>query len=227
MAVAFPLADRVFAAVLFDLDGTLIDSTAMVQRSWAAWAAEYGVQDAQRWIRHGVPARAIVESMAAAGVLDGYGVDEAMARIEQIEVSAASDGIPVLPGAARALSAIAPERAAIVTSCTAPLAEARIRAAQLRPPAVVVTADQLGRGKPDPEGFLRAASALGVDPSQCLVVEDAPAGLAAGRAAGCSLLALTTTTVAAELSADAFVSSLDEVDFVSSADGVRVLLVRQ
>ena len=147
-----------------------------------------------------------------------------MARIEQIEIEAAVNGsIPVLPGAAAALAALPPGRAAIVTSCTTPLAAARIGATDLTSPAVTVTADQLARGKPDPEGFLRASAALGFDPRSCLVVEDAPAGLAAGRAAGCALLGLTTTTEPGELlSADAVVGTLAEVTFVAGPDGVRV-----
>ena len=113
-----------------------------------------------------------------------------------------------LPGA-RELLTSPPAPLAIVTSCTAPLAAARLRTVGLPVPEVLVTSDQLRRGKPDPEGYLTAAEKLGSDPSTCVVVEDAPAGVAAGRAAGCVVVAVLTTHEAPELSAaDAVVESL-------------------
>jgi sugar-phosphatase len=113
-------------------------------------------------------------------------------------------------------------RAAIVTSCVWDLATARIAATGITAPAVMVTADQVKIGKPDPAPFLLAASRLGVDPADCLVIEDAPAGLASGRAAGASLLALLSTHTAAELDADAVVGNLAAVRFAVSPEGVRV-----
>lgn len=209
--------NRTFAAVLLDLDGTLIDSTPVVVRSWQQWAAEHGFGEEHLAGSHGVPAKQIV-----AGLLPPERVDAAVARIEAIEL-ADVEGIVPLPGAADLLDALPPGRAAVATSCTRPLAAARIAASGLRVPEVVVTASDVTRGKPDPEPFLLAASRLGVDPAACLVVEDAPAGLAAARAAGCATLAVTTTHAAGELDADLVVGSLAEVRAVLSADGVAVV----
>ena len=132
----------------------------------------------------------------------------------------------MLPGALDALAALGPSRdqvaswasgadyrCAIATSCTAPLAAARIAATGLPAPDVVVTASDVTRGKPHPEPFLLAAARLGVAPADCLAVEDAPGGLEAARAAGCSTLAVATTTVPADLIADAVVENLAAVTF--------------
>jgi sugar-phosphatase len=221
------LTGRVFAAVLFDMDGTLIDSTPAVARAWKQWAEEFGVPlpgDGD-WHWHGIPAGQVVSML-----LPSDRVEEGARRIEEIE-TADTDGVVLLPGTVDALAALAAlavpggpvwGRAAIVTSCTRPLADARIAAAGLEPPGVMVTADEVAVGKPDPAPYLLAAQRLGVDPADCLVVEDAPAGLTSGRAAGAATLALTTTTAYDELSADAIVADLSAVRFVSGADGVRI-----
>jgi sugar-phosphatase len=216
---------RTFAAILFDLDGTLVDSTAMVNQAWTAWAHAYSISDAGPWIRHGVPAPATVQAVIDAGLLDAGERANAIARIDRIEIEAARDGkIPVLPGAREALAAIPPTRAAIVTSCSVPLAQARLHAAGLNATEVMVTADQLERGKPDPQGYLRAAETLGFDPADCLVVEDAPAGVAAGRAAGATVLAVVTTTAPADLAdAQTIMGDLAEVEFVAGPKGIQVL----
>lgn len=210
------LAGRVFEAVLFDMDGTLIDSTPSVDRSWATWARRRGLDRASFEVAHGVPARQILAAFLPAGEVDG-----ALAEIEAMEVADA-DGIIVLPGALAALAALPAGRAAIATSCTLPLARARIAATALPAPAVVVTADAVAVGKPDPAPYLLAAQRLGADPARCLVVEDAPAGLVAGHAAGCATLALTTTHAPGELVADLVVGTLAEVRFDAGADGIRL-----
>jgi sugar-phosphatase len=149
-----------------------------------------------------------------AAVLPPERVDAAFDRIEEIE-AADTEGITVLPGALAALAALSGEveRCAIATSCTRPLADARLAETRLPTPRVVVTASDVTHGKPDPAPFLLAAAWLGVDPSDCLVVEDAPGGLDAGRAAGCATLALSTTTTADDLVADAVVGTLADVRF--------------
>ncbi|MGF1652311.1 MAG: HAD-IA family hydrolase [Actinomycetales bacterium] len=197
-----------FDAVLFDMDGTLLDSAASVVRSWTRWAGEYDVPLAtlSAGSFHGVPARDIV-----ATVLPGGDVDAAYARIVELEVLDATDCV-ALPGAVPALTAAA-ERAAIVTSCSAPLAEARLAASRLPAPALVVTVDDVTRGKPDPEPFLTAARRLGADPRRCVVVEDAPAGLTAATAAGCATIAVTTTHAPRDLTADLVVGTLADVVF--------------
>jgi sugar-phosphatase len=208
---------RLFDAVLFDLDGTLVDSGAAVRRSWLAWAAENSVTAEQLHGFHGMPTvQILAELVPAEQVL------AAAERLEQLEVSDVDD-VVLLPGAARALDDIDPARSAIVTSCTAPLAAARIAAAGVSSPAVVVTASDVEVGKPDPAPYLLAAQRLGVDPGRCLVVEDAVSGLVAARAAGMATLAVTTTYQAAALDAEVVVTDLDAVRFVASADGVQVV----
>ncbi|MEJ5915875.1 HAD-IA family hydrolase [Pseudokineococcus sp. 1T1Z-3] len=206
-----------FAAVLFDMDGTLVDSTPSVERCWRRWAQEMDV-DLERLLGwHGVPARAIAEAL-----VPPEQVETAAARIAALELED-TDGIVPLPGALEALAALPAGRAAIATSCTRPLALARLRAAQVQAPEVLVTVDDVVRGKPDPAPFLLAAERLGVDPARCLVVEDAPAGVAAARAAGCATLGVTTTTPAGELAADVVVRDLSRVRLLLAEDGVTVV----
>ncbi|GAA3566482.1 HAD family hydrolase [Microlunatus spumicola] len=210
------LEDRVFDAVLFDMDGTLVDSTAAVYRAWARWAVEHGVAEEQMRGHDGIPAASIVakflpEDQREAGIL----------RINELELSD-TGGLAVLPGAAEALAALVDAPNAIATSCTMPLAKARIAASGLAAPTVLVTADQVEHGKPAPDPYLLAAERLGVDPARCLVVEDAPLGLQAAKAAGCATLAVVTTTAREKLDADAIVGDLSEVRFEPGADGIRV-----
>jgi len=213
------LERRTFDAVLFDLDGTLIDSTPAVLRSWVTWAHEHDVDPRSLEGNHGVPAAQIVAS-----VLPPHQVQAALQRIVEIEV-ADVEGILVLPGTLDALAALPGGACAVVTSCTRVLAHARIEATGLPAPAVVVTADDVTTGKPDPAPYLLGARLLGVDPARCLVVEDAPSGLLAGSLAGAATLAVTTTTPADQLRADAVVTDLSDVRFTASADGVRVVRV--
>jgi sugar-phosphatase len=214
------LEARTFAAVLFDMDGTLIDSTAAVVRSWVRWAQEEGLDPRRLEGRHGVPSRGII-----AALLPADRVEASVARIEQIEVGDTAD-LTILPGASEALRALdGAGVSAIVTSCTEPLARARIDACALAAPDVVVTASDVEHGKPAPDPFLVAARRLGVDPRDCLVVEDAPSGLEAARAAGCATLAVTTTSPREELEAGAVVQTLADVRF-RLVDG-RVLVTGQ
>lgn len=215
-----PVWSREYAAVLFDLDGTLVDSTEVVERVWTEWAAARGIPLERLAGHHGVPTAQILAMLVPA--------DEVAAehrRIEAIEVAAA-EGIRLLPGAAEALAAVGPARAAIVTSCSAPLAAARIAATGLAAPRLLVTASDVPVGKPDPAPYRLAAERLGLRPSDCLAVEDAPAGLSSARAAGCRTLGLTTTHPAGELVADAVVGTLADVRFVpgSAPEGTSVMV---
>ncbi len=210
------LSDEVFEAVIFDMDGTLIDSVPAVERSWGIWAAEYGLDVDTIRQYHGVPAAGVVELLIAEDQRES-----AINRINEIEVVDV-EGIVVLPGAAEALSALVGAKNAIATSCTSALAEARIVVTGLRVPTVLVTADQVSRGKPDPEPFLTAAARLGADPTRCLVVEDAPAGIAAARAAGCFSLGVLTTTAEDNLPADALIPDLSAVRFEVVDGGIRI-----
>lgn len=201
-----PLFRRPFDAVLFDLDGVLVDSTASVTRSWERFAVEFGVSARALQENHGQPAQTLVERLLGSGR-----VAEGLARIEAIEVADAASVVAV-PGA-RALFASLPEqRRAVVTSGTPPIAMARLRAAGFPLPRTLVTANDVTRGKPDPQPYRLAAQRLGVPPDRCLAVEDAPAGIASARAAGCQVLAVTGTTAAEELAEAALtVDGLDRV----------------
>ncbi|HEY5845395.1 MAG TPA: HAD-IA family hydrolase [Microlunatus sp.] len=207
-------ADRSFEAVIFDMDGTLIDSTPAVLRSWKTWAIEHDVPPADLLQHHGIPSAGVVRLLLAEDRQAS-----AIQRINELELADVRD-IVVLPGAVDALSALRDAKNAIATSCTIPLAKARIEAADLVPPSVLVTADDVQRGKPAPDPYLEAAARLGVDPSRCLVVEDAPAGLASAREAGCLTLAVVTTTPEDELDADAIVPDLSHVRFSVADDGL-------
>ncbi|WP_432498926.1 HAD-IA family hydrolase [Kineococcus auxinigenes] len=212
------LPDRAFAAVLFDMDGTLVDSTAAIARCWTTWAVEHGVTAEALAAAggHGRPAAEVVRDLVAAEHLE-----QAAARIAELEVADVG-GVVQLPGVPQLLASIPSGRWAVVTSCGRPLADARRRAAGLPEPAALVTYDDVARGKPDPECFVLGAQRLGVDPADCLVVEDAPAGLAAARAAGCATLAVRTTHPDGPLEADAVVELLSHVRASADAGGVRV-----
>ncbi|MBU2670301.1 HAD-IA family hydrolase [Actinoplanes bogorensis] len=207
------LLGRDFDAVLFDLDGTLADSTASVLRSWRRFADEMGVSAQAVAENHGRPARALLEKL-----LPYDRTEEGLARVTDLEMTDAATVRPAL-GAADFYGAVPAARRAIVTSGTRPLATARLRAAGLPLPDVMVTADDVRHGKPDPEPFLLAAERLGVDPRRCLAVEDAPAGIRSARAAGCTVLAVTGTSPADELKeADLITDGLDRLS-ITTADG--------
>jgi mannitol-1-/sugar-/sorbitol-6-phosphatase len=179
-------------AVLVDLDGTLVDSTAPVRRVWGAFAGRHGLDgEAVHHFAQGRPSRETIRLVAP-----HTDHDAEAAAVEKAEVRD-TRGVVALPGAAKLLAKVCP--LAIVTSCSTALAEARLRAAGLPLPRVLISSDGLPRGKPDPECFLIAARRLGVDPKRCVVLEDAPAGILAGRAAGATVIALRTTHTDAEL----------------------------
>jgi sugar-phosphatase len=177
------------AAILFDMDGTLVDSDGAVERSWHTWAAEFGV-DGPAAIRlaHGSPSESTVRKLRPD--LDEPATRAAAARQLELQYDDLDD-VTATPGAAELLAALARRRLpwAVVTSADARLAKARLAAAGIEPP-VLVTTDDIAAGKPDPAGYLRAADLLGVAPANCLVVEDAEVGLEAARAAGAHTAAL-------------------------------------
>ncbi|MFF8846017.1 HAD family hydrolase [Streptomyces sp. NPDC015127] len=205
-------------ALLFDNDGTLVSSLESVDRCWTKWAHEYGItaEDFARVELHGRPAAEIAADLLPAGL-----VPEAVARIEALEVEDVAGSVVALPGTLALLAQLPPERWAVVTSATRRLAEARLDEVGIRP-KTTVAADDITRGKPDPEPYLLAARQLGADPARCVVFEDAPAGLASGRAAGMRTVALTTTHRADELDADVVVTDLSAVSVQVTADGVTI-----
>lgn len=205
------------SAVLFDLDGVLVDSTAAVEGHWRAFAERYGLDaDALLVDLHG---RRMVEIMARA--LPGMPPEELereAARVEADEAAGAADGTREIPGALALTAALDGLPWAIVTSGTTPVATARIRAVGLPTPSVLVTGEQVERGKPDPAPYLLAAERLGVPPAECVVIEDAPAGLAAGVAAGCTTIGVATSHAAAELAAaDHLVDTPGDIEVLPGA----------
>jgi mannitol-1-/sugar-/sorbitol-6-phosphatase len=189
-------------AILSDLDGVLVDSHASIMRAWRWWGTRNGIEDrAVAAVEHGRPSGEIIAALAPH--LDARTESAAI----DLRQARDTDGVVALPGAAELLGG-GHEPLAVVTSCTAPLATARLRASGLPLPRVLVTADRLARGKPDPEGYLLAAAELGVAPSDCVVLEDAPAGAAAGRAAGMWVVGITTTLGEEHLPADEHAASV-------------------
>ncbi|MDL4771102.1 HAD-IA family hydrolase [Actinomadura xylanilytica] len=195
------------AAVLFDVDGTLVDSTPVVERAARRWAAGYGI-DADAYLS-GAHGRRTSDRVAE--FLPASEVRAATERLDALE-AADTDGITALPGALDLLAAMSGLPWAIVTSMDRGLLAARSAVAGVPLPRVAVTAEDVADGKPDPSGYLLAARRLGVDPAGCVVVEDAPAGIAAGRAAGATVLAVGTSHDPAELGgADLVVPDLTSV----------------
>jgi mannitol-1-/sugar-/sorbitol-6-phosphatase len=193
-----------FAAVISDFDGVLADSSASIRRAWARWGERHGIDGAAiQAANHGRPSRDVVAEHVAPEL-----VAAESAWVLEAEV-ADTEGVVAYPGAAEVLALPV---VAIATSCEAPLARVRLAAAGLAPPAVLVTSDEVARGKPAPDPYLLAAQRLGVDPAACLVLEDAPSGVAAGRAAGMTVWAVTTTHTPEELgAADRIAGALPEL----------------
>jgi sugar-phosphatase len=226
---AFPLDADV---LLLDMDGTLVDSGPSVVRAWTKLFEEHGSDRVFDHTLHGMPARGVLAEVFPD--MPAEEVEAAHARVEDLEVEDARR-ISVLPGTARLigeLQAAAEELGrptwTIVTSCTRRLFEARWAVTDLPfPEDTLVTADQVSRGKPDPEPYLLGASRLGAEPSRALVVEDSLGGLASAHAAGCPAIAVTTTTLAHDLAPHAagLLTSLDDVSV--EVHGGRLRVVRR
>lgn len=205
-------------AILFDLDGILVDSTPAVARVWARWAADHGIEPALAIAQaHG---RRSIETIRA--IAPQINAEKENLVVEQMEIED-REGVTAIPGSARLLNSLPQDRFAIVTSATAGLAQARLGYAGLPLPRNLVTADDVTKGKPSPEPYLKGAELLGVEPGDCLVFEDAPAGIASAHAAGMQAIAIPTTYPAAELNrANAIVSSLDDVQVQVLQDSLRL-----
>jgi mannitol-1-/sugar-/sorbitol-6-phosphatase len=184
----------VCSAILFDMDGVLIDSTPAVARVWANWAREHGF-DPEEVVRkaHGRPSISTVKDY-----LPDADHEAENREVERREI-ADLEGVIPLPGARELLMALPPDRWAIVTSCTRALAEARIAAAGLPRPRQFITSSDVEHGKPAPDPYLKGAQMLGFAPSECVVLEDVPAGIQSGKAAGARVIALCTTVEETEL----------------------------
>ena len=178
---------RAYQAFLFDMDGTLITSTAAAERVWTRWALRHGL-DLETFVPtiHGVRG---VDTIRRQN-LPGIDLEAEAAWVERGEIEDV-DGVAPIPGAIDFVGRLAPDRWAVVTSASVPLARARLKAAGLEPPPTMITAEDVERGKPDPSGYLKAARALGFNIADCLVFEDAEAGVRAGEAAGADVVVIT------------------------------------
>ncbi|MEU6816873.1 HAD-IA family hydrolase [Streptomyces sp. NPDC046860] len=208
-------------ALLLDMDGTLVNSDAVVERIWRRWAAAQGLDgDEVMSVVHGRQGHA---SMAL--LLPGRPVEENLADNARMlaEETADMDGVIEVPGATAFLAALRDVPHALVTSADVALSTARMAAAGLPLPSVRVTAESVGASKPDPEGFLKGAAELGADPADCVVFEDSGAGIAAGRAAGMRVVGVGPR--AGEHRPDAWVRDLTEVRMESGPDGTVRLLI--
>jgi mannitol-1-/sugar-/sorbitol-6-phosphatase len=180
--------------LLFDLDGVLVDSTPAVARVWRRWAIAHGF-DPEETVRraHGRPSVETVRDLLPTADTEEENRVILRGEIEDIE------GVVPLPGARELLNSLPEERWAVVTSCARSLAEVRLRTAGLPIPSRMITCDDVRKGKPDPEPYRKGAELLGVRASECVVFEDAPAGIRAGKAAGARVIALRSTSPDLEL----------------------------
>ena len=185
--MTFLPASRAYQAFLFDMDGTLITSTAAAERVWTRWAERHGLDAAALLsVMHGVRA---VDTIRRQNLPD-IDLNAEVAWVERGEIEDV-EGVAPIPGAIDFIARLPPDRWAVVTSASVPLARARLKAAGVTPPAVLITAEDVERGKPDPAGYLKAAVTLGFDIADCLVFEDAEAGVQAGEAAGAAVVVVT------------------------------------
>lgn len=195
--------------LLFDLDGVLVDSTPAVARVWTKWALAHGL-DPEETVRlaHGRPSLDTVRDLMPDADFETENEVILRGEIEDTE------GVVPLPGVSELLKSLPANQWAIVTSCSRPLAEVRLKTAGLPVPERLQTSDDIRRGKPDPEPYLKGAALLGVPASKCVVFEDAPAGVRSGKAAGALVIALPTTSPESELEhagADWIISGYSEV----------------
>jgi len=188
MAISSTMIKIHAAALLFDMDGVLIDSTPAVARVWHRWAMERGFNPEEVVARaHGRPSLTTVREYLPNADHEAENREVERREIEDLE------GVVPLPGALHLLASLLADRWTIVTSCTRRLAEVRIKAAGLPLPTKMITSNDITNGKPNPEPYLKAASMLGFQAADCVVVEDAPAGVRAGKAAGARVIAFRTT----------------------------------
>jgi mannitol-1-/sugar-/sorbitol-6-phosphatase len=208
-------------AILFDLDGVLVDSTARIEDQWRRWAVSRGLRpEPFLEVCHG--RRALETIRLAAPELDA----EAEVAAFRPDLAEDREAVHPIEGAARLLETLPPESWAVATSGTRPMATERLLRAGLPLPSVLVCAEDVVHGKPNPDVYLMAAAALAVPPPSCIVIEDAPPGIEAARAAGMGVIGLTTTHPRGELAADACTASLAGIHvgrIDQTARGVRFI----
>jgi len=210
------------SAVLFDLDGVLIDSTPAVTRVWHRWAVEHGFDpETVVHLAHGRPSRITIGELLPNADINRENREVERREMEDLE------GVVLLPGAGQLLNSLPRERWTIATSCTRALAEVRLRAAGLPIPKAMITASDVEIGKPDPEPYLKAAAKLGFPAADCIVVEDAPAGVRAGKAAGARVIAFLTAMIRRSLEnagADWVAQDCADITASNDGDGLRLTL---
>jgi len=213
--------DLTCAAILFDLDGVLIDSTTCIIRHWREWAERHGLALAEIMaVAHG---RRTVETMRL--VAPHLAVEEEAQRFHEIE-AADAEGVVTIAGASSLLESLPADAWAIVTSGTREVAAGRMSSRGLPVPKIMVTAEDVTNGKPDPEPYLTAADRLGIPAEQCVVVEDSPAGIAAASAAGMRSIAVAFTHAHHELeAATAIAGRLEDIQVTRSPDGRLVMCI--
>jgi sugar-phosphatase len=206
--------------VLFDLDGVLVDSTPAVARVWTAWAREHGLDPGNTVQRAlGRPSIATIREL-----LPDADAEEEDAKVEQSELND-MEGMVALPGSVELLSILSEEHWGVVTSGTRSLASKRLHAAGLPIPKHFVTASDIRRGKPDPEPYLIGVESLGFPSADCIVVEDAPAGVRSGRAAGARVIAVRTTAKDGDLREAGANWIVDDLSAITAlANGAGLLL---
>jgi sugar-phosphatase len=205
-----------YRAFLFDMDGTVLNSIAAAERIWAAWALRHGVDVASFLPTiHGVRAIDTINRLALPGVdAEAEAAFITEAEIEDVE------GIIEVPGAADFLKSLPANQWAIVTSAPKALALRRMAAAGIPQPLVMVTAEDVSAGKPDPAGYRLAAKRLGVEPADCLIFEDATVGILAAEAAGAGLIVVTATHDHPLQTPHATLASYKSVEARTDADGL-------
>src|SRR5215472_12577487 len=210
------------SAILFDLDGVLCDSTRAVEREWREWAARKGVDgDAIMAIAHGVRTVEVIRRVAPH--LDAEAEAAAIESHEAID----HRGVVVMLGAIELVNSIPDGRWGVVTSGTRLLATNRLQYCGLPLPEVLVTSDDVTNGKPHPEPYLKGAERLGLRPAECLVIEDAPAGIQSARAGGMKVIGLASTYGADKLGeADAVLRAISGLQVSLNGTGKLVVEVR-
>ncbi|MDX3928589.1 MAG: HAD family hydrolase [Shinella sp.] len=220
LSTASPVYEKSFSAFLFDMDGTILNSIAAAERVWARWAARQGL-DVETFLptMHGKRGIDTIRQLALPGV-------DPEAEAKEIERQEIEDiaGVVALPGAIAFLNSLPPERWAIVTSSPIALAKARLQAAGMPIPQVLVTAEDVKIGKPAPDGYMLGAKRLGFDPADCLVFEDVAAGVLAGEGAGASVMVITATHAHPFETSHPSIAGYEHVHVEIEADG-RLSLV--
>ena len=213
------------AALLFDMDGVLIDSTPAVARVWHRWAVEHGFNPEEVVARaHGRPSLTTVREYLPNADHEAENREVERREIEDL------DGVVPLPGSLDLLASLPLDRWTIVTSCTRALAEVRIKAAGLPLPKKLITSNDITHGKPHPDPYLKGAAILGFPSAECIVLEDAPAGIRSGKAAGSRVIAFPTTvreSVAREAGADWVLPNCAHIRLLDSSGGLDLSLAQE